>query len=72
MNILETERLVLRKFTLDDTAFIIELLNSEGWIKYIGEKNVRTNDQAREYLENGPLKSYRNNGFGLALVCFSK
>ena len=68
MNILETERLILRKFTLDDTAFIIELLNTEGWIKYIGEKNVRTTDQAREYLENGPLRSYRNNGFGLALV----
>ena len=68
MNILETERLILRRFTLDDTAFILELLNTEGWIKYIGEKNVKTIDQAREYLENGPLKSYRNNGFGLALV----
>ena len=68
MNILETERLILRRFTPHDTAFIIELLNTEGWIKYIGEKNVKTTDQAREYLENGPLKSYRNNGFGLALV----
>ncbi|TMI81104.1 MAG: GNAT family N-acetyltransferase [Bacteroidetes bacterium] len=68
MNILVTERLILRRFTLSDTAFIIELLNTEGWIKYIGEKNVRTTDQARAYLENGPLKSYRNNGFGLALV----
>ena len=68
MNTLETERLILRRFTLSDTAFIIELLNTEGWIKYIGEKNVKTADQARAYLENGPLKSYRNNGFGLALV----
>ena len=68
MNILVTERLILRRFTLDDTEFIIELLNTEGWIKYIGEKNVKTTDQARAYLENGPLKSYCNNGFGLALV----
>lgn len=68
MNILETERLILRRFTLDDTAFIIELLNTEGWIKYIGEKNVKTTDQATSYLENGPLKSYCNHGFGLALV----
>ena len=68
MNILETERLILRRFTLDDAAFIIELLNTDGWIRYIGEKNVKTTDQARAYLENGPLKSYRNNGFGLALV----
>jgi RimJ/RimL family protein N-acetyltransferase len=68
VNILETERLILRRFTLDDTAFIIELLNTEGWIKYIGEKNVKTTDQAQAYLENGPLKSYRNEGLGLALV----
>ena len=68
MNILVTQRLILRRFTLDDTAFIIELLNTEGWIKYIGEKNVKTTDEARAYLENGPLKSYRNEGFGLALV----
>ena len=68
MNILETERLMLRRFTLDDTSFIIDLLNTEGWIKYIGEKNVKTPDHARAYLENGPLKSYRNNEFGLALV----
>lgn len=68
MNILETERLILRRFTVDDTAFIIELLNTEGWIKYIGDRNVKTTDQARTYLENGPLKSYRNNEFGLALV----
>jgi RimJ/RimL family protein N-acetyltransferase len=44
------------------------LLNTEGWIKYIGQKNVKTKDEAVAYLENGPLKSYRNNGFGLALV----
>lgn len=68
MNILETERLILRRFTLDDATFILELLNTEGWIKYIGDRNVRTIDHARVYLENGPLNSYRNNEFGLALV----
>jgi RimJ/RimL family protein N-acetyltransferase len=68
VNILETERLILRRFTLDDTAFLIELLNTEGWTKYIGEKNVKTTGQATSYLENGPLKSYCNHEFGLALV----
>ena len=34
--ILETERLVLRKFTLEDTKFIIKLLNSPGWIEFVG------------------------------------
>jgi RimJ/RimL family protein N-acetyltransferase len=65
---LETERLLLREFTLDDTAFIIELLNSPGWIKYIGDRNVKTEKQALAYLHNGPLKSYGQHGFGLSMV----
>jgi len=63
--ILETERLRLREYTMDDTSFIIELVNSPGWLKYIGERNVKTPAQAIAYLENGPMKSYCENGFGL-------
>lgn len=66
--ILETERLRLRPFTLTDTLFIVELVNSPGWIKYIGDRNIRTELQARQYLKNGPLKSYQVNGFGLSMV----
>jgi RimJ/RimL family protein N-acetyltransferase len=66
--LLETKRLRLREFTLDDSNFIIELLNSPEWIEYIGDKNVRTETQAIEYLQNGPLKSYAKNGYGLSLV----
>jgi RimJ/RimL family protein N-acetyltransferase len=68
MPIIKTERLVLRPFTIDDTNFILELLNTEGWIKYIGNRNVKTKEQATTYLENGPLKSYQTDGFGLSLV----
>lgn len=66
--ILQTERLLLRQFTLSDTAFIIELLNTEDWIKYIGDRNIKTEEQAKQYLTNGPIKSYAANGFGLCLV----
>jgi RimJ/RimL family protein N-acetyltransferase len=66
--ILETERTRLREFRLDDTAFIIELLNSPGWIKFISQRNVKTDEQAADYLRNVPLKSYREHGFGLWLV----
>lgn len=66
--ILETERLRLREFTLEDTAFIIELLNSPGWLQYIGDRNIKTEEQAAAYLQNGPLKSYGKNGYGLSLV----
>ncbi|MDQ3278089.1 MAG: GNAT family N-acetyltransferase [Bacteroidota bacterium] len=66
--ILETERLQLRQFTLDDAGFIIELLNSPGWIQFIGDRNVKTREHAVNYLKSGPLKSYVQNGFGLSLV----
>lgn len=66
--VLETERLRLRQFTLDDTKFIIELLNSPGWIEFIGDRNVKTEEQAIQYLQNGPMKSYEENGYGLSLV----
>src|SRR5215210_8708442 len=66
--ILETDRLRLRQFTLQDTSFIIELLNSPGWLKFIGDRNVKSEPQARNYLENGPLKSYQEYGYGLSMV----
>jgi RimJ/RimL family protein N-acetyltransferase len=66
--VLETERLRLGHFTLDDTKFFIELLNSPGWIEFIGDRNVKTEEQAIQYLQNGPMKSYHENGYGLSLV----
>jgi RimJ/RimL family protein N-acetyltransferase len=66
--ILETERLRLRQFEQTDAAFIIELVNSPGWLEYIGDRNIATEEQAIVYLENGPIRSYRVNGYGLWLV----
>ncbi|HYC83723.1 MAG TPA: GNAT family N-acetyltransferase [Chryseosolibacter sp.] len=66
--ITETERLRLRELTLGDTHFIIELLNTPGWLEFIGDRNVKNDEQAKAYLENGPLKSYRLHGYGLWLV----
>ncbi len=66
--ILETEWLVLREFSIDDAEFILTLLNTPGWLKYIGDKNVRSVEDAVDYLEKGPIKSYKENGFGLWLT----
>lgn len=63
--VLQTDRLVIRRLTTGDTGFIIELLNSPGWLKYIGDRNVRNAEEAIAYLNNGPIKSYHDNGFGL-------
>lgn len=68
MLILDTERLSLRQLMIKDAAFMVELLNSPGWLEFIGERNVKTEEQAIGYLENGPFKSYQENGYGLWLV----
>ena len=57
--ILETERLILREFSVDDAEFILTLLNTPGWLEYIGDKNVRKLEDAVSYLENVPIKSYK-------------
>ena len=68
MNVLETERLILRQFTLDDAEFILELVNEPSFIQNIGDRGVRSIADAMKYIENGPIASYARNGFGLYLV----
>src|SRR5579863_8231406 len=68
MNVIPTERLVLRHLDLNDDAFILELLNEPAFLRFIGDKGVRTLDDARDYISKGPIDSYRRFGFGLYLV----
>lgn len=68
MIVLETERLVLRRVTTDDAPFILELLNEPSFLEFIGDKGVRTLEDARNYILTGPMASYERFGFGLYLV----
>lgn len=68
MTELNTQRLLLREFSLSDAEFILEHLNDPSFLHFIGDKGVRTIDDARNYLTNGPIASYQRHGFGLYLV----
>jgi len=68
MSVIESARLSLRRMAPTDAAFIVELLNDPAFIENIGDRRVRTLDDARAYIENGPAASYRRHGFGLWLV----
>lgn len=68
MKILETDRLILRLQTTDDAAFILELLNDPSWLRFIGDRYVRTLDDARAYILNGPDRMFEQFGFCLYLV----
>lgn len=65
---LETERLSLREFDVGDAPFIRRLLNEPAFLRFIGDRGVRTDDDARAYLERVPLESYLRLGYGLYLV----
>ena len=68
MIVLETERLVLRRLTLNDAPFIVELLNEPSFLRFIGDRGVRNQQDARQYLLKGPIASYQQFGFGLYLA----
>lgn len=68
MIVLETPRLILRHVTLDDAPFMLGLLNEPSFHANIGDKGVRTLDDARGFLRDGPMASYERNGYGHYLV----
>ena len=68
MKVLVTDRLVLRWLAADDAEFIFELLNDPMWLRYIGDKGIRTLDDARDYILKGPAEMYVRLGFGLYLA----
>lgn len=68
MIVLETDRLVLRRFTLNEAPFVVGLLNEPSFLRFIGDRNVRTLHDARQYLLKGPIASYERFGFGLYLT----
>ncbi|MDX2221026.1 MAG: GNAT family N-acetyltransferase [Burkholderiales bacterium] len=65
--LIETERLCLAELTESpsDIAFIRRLVNDPDWLRYIGDKNVHSDEDALRYLRNGPLAMYAKHGVGL-------
>lgn len=68
MILAETERLIISKVTLQDAPFFLELMNTPNWIKYIGDRNIKSVKSAEENIKNGHLKSYKTHGFGFYKV----
>jgi len=59
-----TARLVLREFVKQDKEFIYELLNTEGWLRFIGDRNIRSLRDAEVFITDRLMPSYKKNGFG--------
>lgn len=65
---LETSRLTLRPLGVDDGIFILELVNEPGWHRFIGDRGIRTLEQAQTYLREGPMRMLEQFGIGLLAV----
>ena len=68
MHVLTTQRLLLRRLSIDDAGFMLGLLNQPSWLRFIGDRGVTTVQQARAYITNGALQSYARFGFGFYLI----
>lgn len=67
-HLVDTDRLVIRRLSLDDAGFVLELFNEEAFLRNIGDKGLRSQEDARRYLRDGPMDSYRRFGFGMYRV----
>jgi len=71
MKTLQTERLTIRPFTEDDAPFVLELLNDPSFIENIGDRKVRSEEDARAYIRRIQA-SYENHQFGLSPVILNE
>jgi RimJ/RimL family protein N-acetyltransferase len=68
MKVIETEHLILRYLTVKDSEFMLELLNDPAWLQFIGDRGVRTVDDARNYILHSLVTMYDRLGFGMYLI----
>lgn len=66
--IITTKRLYLREANLDDAEFIFELLNSKGWLDNIGDRGIRTIEDAQKYIINKLLPDYGKNNIAMFVM----
>ena len=64
----ETERLRIRWLVEDDCEFILRLYNTDGFLRFIGDRNIRSTNDARKFIRDGPVKMYTDLGIGLYAV----
>ncbi len=65
---LKTERLILRKFVLDDAAFVYALMNSSGWLQFIGDRGIKSLTDAEHYIQERFFPSYEQLSCGFWCV----
>jgi RimJ/RimL family protein N-acetyltransferase len=68
MKTLVTTRLIVRRMSVADAGFMLTLMNEPSWLRFIGDRGVKTIDDATNYIIQGPVAMYASLGFGLCTV----
>jgi [ribosomal protein S5]-alanine N-acetyltransferase len=71
MSTLRTSRLTLLQASREDAAFIFELLNSPTWLEHIGDRGIKTEEDALGYIDKSLVQTYEKFGFGLMKMVHS-
>lgn len=67
-SLIETDRLLLKPASIDDAAFLLVLSNTPKWIQYIGDRNIKSLEDATRYLKEKVIPPYEKLGFGTFIV----
>jgi [ribosomal protein S5]-alanine N-acetyltransferase len=71
-HIITSSRLSLRHFTDDDAEFLVQLLNTESWLKFIGDRNVHDEESAKQYLQRSAYKAIASFGYAMMRVALKE
>ena len=63
---------MLREAVTEDAGFVLELVNTFGWLQYIGDRGVKSLDEAKKYINERLISSYQTLGFGLMVITVNK
>lgn len=68
MHITQTPRLLINHFTEADAPFVLKILNTPGWLQFIGDRNIKTPEAAQQYTKEKLLAGYTKLGFGMYAI----
>lgn len=63
--VLRTPRLRLQELEAADAPLILRVLNTDGFLRHVGDRGVHDLAQAVAYVAAGPRASYARHGYGL-------
>lgn len=68
MKTYQTERLIIKPVTIEDSEFVYQLVNSEKWLKYIGDRNVKSLEDAENYIKERMYPQYEKGYYNYLII----